>query len=105
MTTAVNISLSDYLAIARLANDSASDESREYEVEYSNGGYILFLTIDHEIEYREEIGGSCENYDFERLTVVDSEEFDVISADCYDSDGNEVFCDFQAKRLLDIVNN
>jgi len=104
MTTTINYDLTDYMAIARLINDSASDESGEYEVEYNVGGYALILTISHEIEYRDEIGSSYEGYEFERLSVVDSEEFDVEEAGCYDSEGNEISTDFNAKTLLNILN-
>lgn len=104
MRTTINYELTDYMAIARLVNDSAPDESREYEVEYTVGGYTLILTIDRDIEYREEIGGSYEGYDFERLSVVDSEAFGVVDATCYDKDGDEVACDFRAKQLEDILN-
>lgn len=34
MTTTINYELSDYMKIAALVNDNASDESSIYEVEY-----------------------------------------------------------------------
>lgn len=104
MKTTINYELTDYMAIAKLVNDSATDESSKYEVEYSVDGYALILTISHEIEYRNEIGGSYEGYDFERLRVVDSEQFDVEAAGCYNTDGEEVNTDFNAKQLLNILN-
>lgn len=104
MKTTINYELSDYMKIAALVNDNASDESSTYEVEYTTGGHTLIIEVKHEIEYRDEIGGSYENYDFERLTVVDNEEYDVVGAWCYDSEGDEINSDFNAKRILDILN-
>lgn len=104
MTITINYDLSDYMKIAALVNDNASDESSIYEVEYTAGGCTLLIEVEHEIEYREEIGGSCEGYDFVMLAVVDGEEFDVLSADCYDSVGNEVNSDFIANKLYQLLN-
>ena len=36
--------------------------------------------------------------------AVDEEEFDVLSADCYDSEGNEVDSDFDANELYKLLN-
>ena len=104
MKTTINYELTDYMAMARLVHDSASNENEEYSVEYKEGGYTLILDISHEIEYRDEIGGSYGGYDFERLGVIDNEGYDVDDANCYDAEGNEMNTDFSAKRLLDIIN-
>lgn len=100
----ITYELKDYLKIAALVNENASDESSIYEVEYTTGGYTLIIEVKHKIEYRDEIGGSYEDYDFERLMVVDNEEFDVLSACCCDNEGSKAACDFYAKRLLNILN-
>jgi hypothetical protein len=103
-TTIINYSLSDYMAIASLVRDGAPDEFREYEVEYKTGDYSLYLTIDRDAEYRNVRGGSFEGYDFERLSEIESEEFDVIGWDCLNSKGEYALCNFQPKQLTDILN-
>ena len=100
----ITYELKDYLKIAALVNENASDESSIYEVEYTTGGYTLIIEVKYEIEYREEIGGSYEDYDFERLMVVDNEEFDVVGAWCYDNDGDKVTCDFDIYKMSNILN-
>ena len=64
----------------------------------------MIVQVNHRIEYRNEIGGSYEGYDFEMLAVVDEEEFDVLDAGCYDNEGNEVSTDFDANELHKLLN-
>lgn len=104
MTTTVNYSLTDYLAMARLVHDSAGDEPRTYEVEYKTKGCTLHLDIRYDFDAHEERGGSYGGYQFERIGVVDSEEYDVFGYTCLDADGEPVKTDFTARRLLDILN-
>lgn len=104
MTHTVNISLTDYMKIAALVADNADDEPSTYEVEYTANGHTLFVEIDHDFDTRNVIGGSFEGYDFERLTEVYNETYDVVRFDCYDADGEAVTCDFTARRLLGILN-
>jgi hypothetical protein len=104
MTITVNYELTDYLKIAALVHDKAPDTSANYEVEYEANGYTLILDIEHEIEYREDRGGSYEGRDWERISVVDRDEYDVIGFNCFDSTGNEMRCDFHRKQLNDILN-
>lgn len=104
MKATVSLNLSDYMAIARMVADCATDEPSTYEVEYNSGGYVLYLYIEHDFDTREVRGGSYENYDFERLTEVYNEGYDIISYECLDSDGEPISCDFTSKRLLDILN-
>lgn len=100
----ITYELKDYLKIAALVNENASDESSIYEVEYTTGGYTLIIEVRHKIEYRDEIGGSYEDYDFERLMVVDNEEFDVEVCGCFDNDGDKVTCDFDIYKMSNILN-
>lgn len=105
MQTTISYDLPDYMAMARQITDSYYDTTgRQIEAEYKAGGYTLILTIEHEVEYRTERGGSFEGYDFEPLSVVDHEEWSVIDFGCYNEDGEEVSCDFRAKDLLNILN-
>lgn len=104
MKTTITYELSDYMKIAALVSNNASDDSSEYEVEYSNGGHTLILTVSHEVEYRTETGGSYEGYDFERLSRVASEFFDVEDLGCYDGEGNEINSDFDANKLYQLLN-
>jgi hypothetical protein len=104
MTSTLNLSMTDYMAIAKLVADSAGDEPSTYEVEYKVDGYTLFLNVTHEFDNREVRGGSYEGYAFERLTEVENEFYDVTGFECHDADGEPVACDFTAKRLLDILN-
>ena len=96
---------SDYTAIANAIYGLGSTESAEHVIEYANGSCLLVVQVNRRIECRDEIGCSYEGYDFERLSVVDSEGFDVEDAGCYDKDGNEIETDFDAKQLLDILNS
>lgn len=104
MTPTITYELSDYMKIAALVSNNASDEASTYEVEYTAGDHTLILTVSYEVEYRTEVGGSYDDYDFERLGVVDNEEFDVLSADCYDSEGNEINNDFDTNKLYQLLN-
>ncbi|MQX26878.1 hypothetical protein GHJ49_04345 [Alistipes sp. dk3620] len=95
---------SDYRAIVNKIYGEISDESAESVIEFENGDCLLVVQVNHRIGYKDEIGGSYEGYDFEMLAVVDEEEFDVLSADCYDSEGNEVDSDFDANELYKLLN-
>ncbi len=104
MTTTVNLSLTDYMKIAALVNDSTTDEPSRFEVEYTAGGYSLFLYVTHDFDTRTVRGGSYEGWDFERLTEVYNEEFDILAVECLDADSEPITCDFTTRRLLDILN-
>jgi hypothetical protein len=104
MTSTLNLSMTDYMAIARLVADSAGDEPSTYEVEYKADGYTLYLDIAHEFDTRTERGGSYGGYQFERLTAVINEEYDVIGYTCLDDDGERVACDFSINTLTNILN-
>jgi hypothetical protein len=104
MTTTVNYSQTDMMAIAGLVADGHTDEPSTYEVEYKVGGHALYIEVAYEFDAHEERGGSFEGYDFERIGVVDSEYYDIIKYECLDRDGEPVACDFTPKRLLDILN-
>ena len=102
MTT--HFTTTDYQAIVNKIYSEVTDESAEHVIEVENGDTLLIVQVNHRIEYRDEIGGSYEGYDFERLSVVASEEFDVLDADCYDSEGNEVNSDFDTNELYKLLN-
>lgn len=102
MTT--HFTTTDYQAIVNKIYSEVTDESAEHVIEVKNGNYLLIVQVNHRIEYRDEIGGSYEGCDFEMLAVVDKEEFDVLDADCYDSEGNEVASDFDANELYKLLN-
>jgi hypothetical protein len=104
MNATVNLSLSDYMNIARLVDDSIFDERGGTEVEYTVNGYTLLIEVEREIEYRDVIGGSYEGYDFERLTVIDRETFDVLGTAVIDPDGCNIDCYVDPRPLLDILN-
>ena len=59
-------------------------ESGTFEVELGNG---YTAEIDYDVRYRDEIGGSYENWDFEHITVIDYEYYEVLSV--WDEEGNE----------------
>lgn len=94
----------DYQAIVNKIYSEVTDESAEHVIEIENGNCLLIVEVNHRISYRDEIGGSYEGYDFEMLAVVDEEEFDVLSADCFDNEGNEVNSDFDANELYKLLN-
>ena len=104
MTTTVNLSLTDYMKIAALVHDGTTDEPSRYDVEYTTDGYTLYCDVTHDFDTRTVRGGSYEGYDFERLTEVANEEFDIIAFECLDADGEPVTCDFTTSKLLDILN-
>ncbi len=104
MTTSVNLNLTDYMKIAALVHDGTTDEPSRYDVEYTADGCSLFFDVTHDFDTRAVRGGSYEGYDFERLTEVVNEEFDVIAFECLDADGEPVTSEFTAARLLDILN-
>lgn len=102
MTT--HFTTSDYQAIVNKIYSEVTDESAEHVIEVENGDCLLIVQVNHRIEYRNEIGGSYEDYDFEMLAVVDEEEFDVLDADCYDSEGMPVDHDFDVNELYKLLN-
>jgi hypothetical protein len=104
MTTTVNLSLTDYMKIAALVNNGTTDEPSRFEVEYTANGITLYLDVTHDFDTHTVRGGSYEGRDFERLTEVVNEEFDIIAIECLDADGEPVTCDFTTRRLLDILN-
>ena len=59
-------------------------ESGTFEVEFDNG---LTAEVSYEVEYRDEIGGSYENWDFEHITVIDYEYYEVLAV--WDEDDND----------------
>ncbi|MDR2936131.1 MAG: hypothetical protein LBU80_02155 [Rikenellaceae bacterium] len=104
MKTTIHLTETDYMQIADAVYGEGTDESAEHVVEYDNGDCLIIVTVKHRIEYRTERGGSYENYDFEMLATVCDEEWHVIDATCYDSEGTPVACDFSAKQLINILN-
>jgi hypothetical protein len=92
------------MKIAALVNDGTTDEPSRFEVEYTANGITLYLDVTHDFGTKEVRGGSYEGWDFERLTKVVNEEFDIIAVECLDADGEPVTCDFTTRRLLDILN-
>ena len=75
-----HFTISDYTAIVNRIYGDLTGECAEHLIEYEKGDYLLIVQVNHRIEYRNEIGGSYEGYDFEMLAVVDEEEFDVLVA-------------------------
>lgn len=107
MTPALTITPSDYLAIARLITDTpvAGAGNHNYEVVYKSGGYALYLDVLREIAYHNEIGGSYGGYAFERLSVIDRDDFDILGYTCVDSSGDYADCDFTVTKLLETIFN
>ncbi len=79
-TTAPEVQTLAQLVRTELKSDN---EPRGFEVIYN--GYIVF--INYEAEYRDAVGGSYENYEFEHIAELVSETVTV--ADVWDAEGNE----------------
>ncbi len=104
MKASVNLSLTDYMAIARSVADGRTNEPSTYEVAHQANGHTLYIEVAYDFDAHEERGGSYECYDFESLPVIDGECYDIVRFECLDTYGESVACDFTAKRLLDILN-
>ncbi len=91
MKASVNLSLTDYMAIARSVADGRTNEPSTYEVAHQANGHTLYIEVAYDFDAHEERGGSYECYD-------------IVRFECLDTYGESVACDFTAKRLLDILN-
>ena len=74
----------DIDAMVQAIYNECPGESGSFEVEFGNG---YTAEIGYEVEYRDEIGGSYENWDFEHITVIDYERFEVLAV--WDDEGDE----------------
>lgn len=106
MNAQATITPNDYKAIAaQIVNHCDGYDRTQYTVEVMTAnGVTLFIDVDYTAEYRDEIGGSYEGYDFERISVLDSENFEVTGFDAYDKDGESTSTDFNESELLTYLN-
>lgn len=96
------------MAIARLITDVPVNGAgnHTYEVVYKSGGYALHLDVLREIAYHIERGGSYGGYDFEQVSVIDRDDFDILGYTCVDNNsGDYADCDFTTTRLFETVFN
>lgn len=84
------LSTTDYQAIANYIYANRPDENKAFEVEYETADYVIFLDVRYDFDTTEVIGGSYEGWDFERLTEVCNENFDVVSCDVFDTEGEPI---------------
>lgn len=102
--TNVKLEQADLESIRDLIYKGTTDRPSSFEVEYAANGYTLYLNVEHEFDTRTVRGGSYEGYDFERLTEVYNERFDILNLECLDSDGESITCDPFRNDLLNILN-
>lgn len=95
----------DYKNIAKLIFAKGSDESETIEIEYSIDGDVLFIEVKQEVEYTSVVGGSFEDYDFERYNEVTYRDFDVLIYEFCNIEGAPIACNFKSELLNDILNN
>lgn len=74
----------DINAMVQTIYNESPSESGTFEVELGNG---YTAEIDYDVRYRDEIGGSYENWDFEHITVIDYEYYKVLAV--WDEEGDE----------------
>lgn len=104
-TMTTNINNSDYTNIASLIFANGSVDNETIEVEYTTNGNTLFLTVDHQIECVESIGGSYSSNDYETISTVAKESMSIVEVACYDADGDTVGHNFNNDILTSILNN
>lgn len=94
------LTTTDLQTLARKAADyitfTCRGEADSFEVEHK--GYVAFVS--YKPEYRDAIGGSYENYEFEHISELVSETVEVASV--WDEKGNE--CPELAEALQMMLN-
>lgn len=99
------LSTTDYQSIANCILANRPDESKAFELEYETTDYVMFLEVSYDFDTKELIGGSFEGRDFENLTEVYNETFDVVSCEIYSIEGEPIETDFNENILLNLLNN
>lgn len=99
------INNTDYTNIANLIFANSSEENETIEVEYALNGFNLFLSIEHEVEYTESIGGSYEDYSHEAISEVAYNNFSIADFEFSTKDGDVFTCDFNNEILSNLLNN
>lgn len=103
MTT--NLNNSDYTNIASLIFANGSVDNETIEIEYTTNGNTLFVTVEHEIECIESIGGSYSSNDYETICEITKESMSIVEVACYDAEGDTAGHDFNNDILNSILNN
>lgn len=100
MKATVNLSLTDYMAIAAMLVDNTPAHTSTYEVEYRANGYTLYIEAAYSYDYT-----TCRgDYYTPAYTEITAEEYDVLAFECLDSEGEPIETDFTAAKLLEILN-
>ncbi len=101
MRATVNFETTDYISIARQVFDRCLDESGRYDVEVPLAGFgTLHLNVDCTAEYHYDKG----DYYTPPCSELASAEFDIISWEFLDADGEPITSDFTTTELLNILN-